>query len=254
MIDGRARKEKVRATSLAGFGMILVGVLAMALAGLGATVAGATQPNPEHKVTLCHRTASRTNPYVKITPDVASVLKKHGHDGHNGPVFSTSLGKHVKWGDIIPPFDYGPGEQYAGKNWTSAGQAILDNGCSVPGTTTTSESTTSTSTTTSTSVPDDTTTTSSIPDDTTTTSVPDDTTTTSTSVPDDTNFGQGPGTPIGGQGTPEQVIPGGVNASAGGGSGTLPVTGSPVVILLGIGAALTASGIGLIARRRHWAR
>jgi LPXTG-motif cell wall-anchored protein len=268
VIDGRARKEQLRATSLAGFAMILAGVLAMALAGFSASVAGATQPNPEHKVTLCHRTASRTNPYVKITPDVASVLKHHGHHGHNGPVFSTSLAKHVKWGDIIPPFDYGPGEQYAGKNWTTAGRAIWDNGCSAPGPTTTSESTTSTSTTTSTSVPGDTTTTStsvpedttttttSVPEDTTTTTttVPGDTTTTSTSVPGDTNFGQGPGTPIGGQGTPEQVIPGGVNASAGGGSGSLPATGSPVFILLGIGAALTASGIGLIARRRHWAR
>jgi LPXTG-motif cell wall-anchored protein len=268
MVDERARKEKVRATSLAGFGMILVGVVAMALAGFGASVAGATQPNPEHKVTLCHRTGSRHNPYVTISPDVASVLHGHGHDGHNGPVFSADLPKHEKWGDIIPPFDYGPGEQYAGKNWTSAGQAIWGNGCNGPGTTTTTcaptsstSTTTSTvpedTTTTSTSVPGDTTTTStSVPGDTTTTStsVPEDTTTTSTSMPDDSNFGQGPGTPIGGQGTPEQVIPGGISASAGGGSGSLPRTGSPVVILLGIGAALTASGVGLIARRRRWAR
>jgi LPXTG-motif cell wall-anchored protein len=274
MVDGRARKEKARATSLAGFGLILVGVLAMVLAGFSASIAGATQPNPEHKVTLCHRTDSRTNPYVIITPDVASVLQTHGHDSHNGPVFSTSLGKHVKWGDIIPPFDFGPGEQYAGQNWTSAGQAILGNGCSLPGTTTTSSTTTSVpeDTTTTTSVPEDTTTTSvpedtttttsvpedttttSVPEDTTTTSVPEDTTTTSTSQPGDTTLGQGPGTPIGGLGTPEQIIPGGVDASAGGGSGTLPVTGSPVVILLGIGAALTASGIGLVVRRRRWAR
>ena len=234
MVVERARKKS--ATSLAGIAMILVGTLTMVL-GVGASVAGATKPNPEHKVTLCHRTASRTNPYVVITVDVASVLKTHGHDSHNGPVFSTTLAKHVKWGDIIPPFDFGPGEQYEGKNWTAAGQAILANGCNLPGTTTTSASTTTTSTT----VPDASTT--STTSTTTSTTGPDDSTTTSTtttSEPTANIVGQGgPGTPIG--------------TDARAGSPTLPRTGSPMMILFSVGLALVASGIGLVVRRRRWA-
>lgn len=239
------------ATSLAGIAMILVGTITMVL-GVGASVAGATKPNPDHKVTLCHRTASRSNPYVKITVDVASVLHAHGHDSHNGPIFSTSLPLHTKWGDIIPPFDFGPGEQYAGKNWTTDGQAILANGCTAPGTTTTSSSSTTTSSTTSTTEPDSsTTTTSSSTTSTTSTTGPDDSTTSSTSTStsgpvSDVTVQGGPGTPIS-----PTVIPGGEDVQAG--SGTLPRTGSPMMILFSAGLALVASGIGLVIRRRRWA-
>ena len=246
------RSRNTTATSLAGIGMILVGVFAIVFAGFGASVAGATKPDPEHKVTLCHRTASRTNPYVTISPDVASVLHAQGHDGHNGPIYSDALPKNTKWGDIIPPFDYGPGEQYAGKNWTSEGQALFSNDCNGP-----NESTTTSSSTTTSTVPGDTTT--SIASTTTTTEPDNGTTTTSTTEPD--NFtgsttstseppvgGQGGSTPTG----PGVVVPCGIDATAG--SGSLPFTGSPVAVLLGIGVALVASGIGLVARRRNWAR
>jgi hypothetical protein len=37
------------------------------------TAAQATQPDPDHKVSICHRTASDTNPYVFITVDEASL-------------------------------------------------------------------------------------------------------------------------------------------------------------------------------------
>ena len=59
--------------------------------------------------------------------------------------------KHTDWGDIIPAFDFGPGEQYDGMN-IPAGQAILDNGCELPveETTTTVEDTTTTEETTTT--------------------------------------------------------------------------------------------------------
>ena len=96
----------------------------------------ATQPNPEHKVTLCHATDSYSHPYVRITVDVASVLH-HGHDGHTGPVFYAAIPKHTKWGDVIPPFDFGPGEKYAGKNWTAVGIALFNNGCAGPSSPTT---------------------------------------------------------------------------------------------------------------------
>jgi hypothetical protein len=98
--------------------------------------AHATQPDPTHKVTLCHATDSYTNPYVEITVDVAAVLNG-GHGNHVGPVFDPTLTSQPKWGDIIPAFDLGPGEQYPGMNLTPDGQAILDAGCQVTTTSTT---------------------------------------------------------------------------------------------------------------------
>lgn len=133
------RRHRVAATVCA----TAVGV-ALVL-GIGAA-ASATSGSP-HQVTLCHATNSATNPYVVITVDVASVLGDKGHGGHTGPVFDPSVDKHDQpaWGDIIPAFDYGPGEQYAGLN-VDAGSGWLDNGCTGPGdTTTTSTSTTTTS-------------------------------------------------------------------------------------------------------------
>src|SRR5215468_2094575 len=88
-------------TGAIGFGTIGLGVL-FVLFGIAPTAANATKPNPEHKVTLCHATDSHSNPYVRITVDVAAVLH-NGHDGHNGPVFYPAIPKHTKWGDIIPP-------------------------------------------------------------------------------------------------------------------------------------------------------
>jgi hypothetical protein len=88
------------------------------------------------KVTLCHRTDSDTNPYVVITVDIASAGEARtaeGHNSHNGPVWSAGLkAAHIKWGDIIPAYTFGS-FSYPGKNLTAAGQAILDNGCKIPG-------------------------------------------------------------------------------------------------------------------------
>jgi len=240
MADGRSRERG--ATSVAGIVMILIGVSAFALAGFGVTAVGATQPNPEHKITLCHRTDSYTNPYVAESVDVASALFE-GHDGHNGPVFFAAIPKGTKWGDIIPAFDFGPGEQYAGKNLTD-GAAILANDCNLPGTTTTT-----------TTQPEETTT-STEPEETTTSTEPEETTTsTTTSVTDVGGTTTGANTvPVGSLGTPsDPSTPGGSNGPAGE-SGTLPFTGSPILMLLGVGAALLASGIGLVVRRRQWAR
>ena len=234
-----ARGPKLGAATFAGIGMILVGMSAMLLGVVGISVAGATQPDPEHQVTLCHATDSYSNPYVAETVDVASPLFE-GHDGHNGPVFYAAIPKGTKWGDIIPAFDFGPGEQYDGKN-VPEGQAILDNDCIAPDAVTTTTSTTQpdqeTTTTTSTTVPEGSTTTAS-----TTTTTVGGTTVTATSEP----------VTVGSLGGTDPSVPGpGVTPTAV--SGTLPFTGSPIVFLFGAGAALVASGIGLVVRRRRWA-
>ena len=75
---------------------------------LSAGTATASQHGDDHKVTLCHRTNSETNPYVVITVDVASVFKNNGHDSHDeGGVYQPGdKARGVRWGDIIPPFSY----------------------------------------------------------------------------------------------------------------------------------------------------
>jgi hypothetical protein len=96
---------------------IVVAMVVLGAVGTGASLASATKPDPDHKVTICHATASRTNPYVVITVDIASIVGDSGH-GHSG----------VNLGDIIPPFDMG-GYVYAGNNWDDTHQAILADGC-----------------------------------------------------------------------------------------------------------------------------
>ena len=44
------------------------------------------------KVTICHATASATNPYVQLEVDDDAIVKPNGHGEHPD--------------DIIPPFDY----------------------------------------------------------------------------------------------------------------------------------------------------
>ena len=86
-------------------------------------------------MTLCHATDSYTNPYVSVTVDFNAVVLG-GHGGHDGPVFDPQV-QGRKWGDIIPAFDFGPGNQYPGMNLDAVGQAILASDCTlVPSTTT----------------------------------------------------------------------------------------------------------------------
>jgi uncharacterized repeat protein (TIGR01451 family) len=121
-----------------------VAALTVAVVPLAAVTAAASQGgSDDHKVTLCHRTNSENNPYVVITIDKAGVFKT-GHDGHDeGGVYQAGdKANGVRWGDIIPAFDYyaspqdekaGTKSQYPGLNNTAEGTAILENGCQVPG-------------------------------------------------------------------------------------------------------------------------
>jgi len=107
-------------------------VLPLAAAGLAACAgiaAAALSQGPgvpllqdrDEKVTICHATASDTNPFVQEQPDHDSIVKESGHDSHPD--------------DIIPPFSYVDGDvtkHYPGKNWDGQGQAIWGNGCNVP--------------------------------------------------------------------------------------------------------------------------
>lgn len=79
---------------------------------------------PDEKVTICHRTNSRTNPYNQQAVAKDSVVE--GHGSHSGPIFGPDVDD---WGDIIPPVTPGLPD---GLNWNAEGQAIWENGCEMP--------------------------------------------------------------------------------------------------------------------------
>lgn len=109
-----------------------------------------------HQITICHATASETNPYVAVHPTKQQIYDDHGH--RTGQ-------ESVHPGDIIPPFAAGShgGQEWGafpGQNWDAQGQATWNNSCQpVPPTTTTVQPTTTTAPTTTTTEPEPTTTT-----------------------------------------------------------------------------------------------
>src|SRR3974390_1051044 len=108
-----------------GFGTVLALGATMTVFGLNAAWASAP---PGHKVPLCHRTDSDSNPYVQITVDVSAAGIHEGHADHTGPIWNATLkASHVKWGDIIPAFTYAE-FSFPGMN-VPAGDAWLANGC-----------------------------------------------------------------------------------------------------------------------------
>ena len=83
------------------------------------------------KVTLCHSTGSNSNPYITNEPDKSGDLSGHADD--IGPIWYPGI--TVTWGDIIPSFNYlcDTGVcNYPGLNWTTEGQAVWNNGCTMP--------------------------------------------------------------------------------------------------------------------------
>ena len=253
-----------------GAGAVLAGSLLLA-AVLVPVRAGATPTPPEHKVTICHRTDSVTNPYTVNTVDISSTDGSLGtgsndHTHHLGALFDFAADPDVayppphngdQWGDIIPPYQYGdtPEESFPGMNWDTAGQAIWQAGCTAPPASTTTTSSTTSSTTTSSTTSTSTTTTAP----TTTTTQPTTTTTPSTSTTEattsttavvptsieatTTTLAMTPTT----QGTQVQgkVIP----------RNALAATGAAVGVLAALGATLVGLGLALMvaSKRRRLA-
>ena len=93
------------------------------------------------KVTICQRTNSVTNPYIKIPVDQSAVDGNLGNDNGQGDHYAEHTGAAFdknttyptphngdQWGDIIPQLP----DVHSGLNWTTAGQAIYNNDCNVP--------------------------------------------------------------------------------------------------------------------------
>lgn len=95
--------------------LALTTVFAVASFLLGRSISSVSAA--KDKVTICHATASSSNPYVTETVDLSSLGDGHGNHGVNP-------------GDIIPPT---AGTDFPnGNNWDATGQGIFNNGCNVP--------------------------------------------------------------------------------------------------------------------------
>jgi LPXTG-motif cell wall-anchored protein len=125
-------------------------LLSLALGSFTSQVAQAAPPANTDNVTICHRTHSVTNPYVRITVDKRSVgnaNSKHGggaHDDWATSLYQTKPNPNVydpsktypandkKWGDIIAFTDVsgnpltGSAANVAGLNNTGIGAAIFN--------------------------------------------------------------------------------------------------------------------------------
>jgi uncharacterized repeat protein (TIGR01451 family) len=144
---------KAQRSLTASRSLVFVSLMALAVALLvGIRPALATQPDSsgEHKVTICHRTNSVTNPYTVNPVDYSSVdgglVHDNGngdHTNHQGPVFDWENPPGPphngdQWGDIIPPFSWEgdanhAGGTFPGLNWTDEGRAIYNDGkCNGP--------------------------------------------------------------------------------------------------------------------------
>jgi hypothetical protein len=136
-LEGAGKPKEKHVASIIPGRMARPLVLVAALAALALSLAFVVRPaaaGGADKVTICHRTASDTNPYVKITVDIDAADGDLGNDKgqgdhykeHVGPVWELGLkAAHIEWGDIIPPID----GIHDGLNWTAEGQEIYENDC-----------------------------------------------------------------------------------------------------------------------------
>ena len=121
--------------------IFVVGALTLVstIGGVVAANNAVSDPAPGQNLTICHRTNSNTNPYVIESPNINATGLHGGHITHTGPIWDPTLkSKHIKWGDIIPAFDYtdkgGITQHFPGLNDDAEGAQILANGCNIPNT------------------------------------------------------------------------------------------------------------------------
>ncbi len=98
-----------------------------ALAAIG-LIGPADAGGRHHAITICHRTNSRTKPYVRVTVDAAST-EFAGHERHIGSIWSPARADQSMWGDIIPPTTDDHARSVTPLNWHAGGQALWNNGC-----------------------------------------------------------------------------------------------------------------------------
>lgn len=122
-----ARSRRILRQPTASRSAALLGVVA-GLVALGWFTALPGSAATQDKVTLCHRTASLSNPFTQITDSINAVVGPAGHSSHTGPLFP-----QPGWGDIIPPFDYvnaqGQPAHFPGLNWHGNGIDVWEAGC-----------------------------------------------------------------------------------------------------------------------------
>ncbi|MDP2292385.1 MAG: LPXTG cell wall anchor domain-containing protein [Actinomycetota bacterium] len=221
------------------------------------------------KVMICHATnaATDTNPYnyIEVPYDAVDGWGQNDHSHHVGDVavwYPGAKADGKTWGDIIPPI---PWVIPFGLNWTTAGQAMWNNECVPPVTTTTTQPpTTTTEPPTTTTEPPTTTTeppTTTTEPPTTTTEPPTTTTeavTTTTEAVTTTSWESG---------GPTTTLPATTTSLASGGptttvtsttalgdqGGTLPTTGASTSPILLLGALTMLGGLTIMALGRRTA-
>jgi hypothetical protein len=106
----------------------VLGAVALATASWGVTTGIASAASDRETITICHASASNTNPYITENP--AKDGDVSGHADHTGPIWFDGI--TVTWGDIIPAFTF-DGGSFPGLNADALGLAILANGCNPVG-------------------------------------------------------------------------------------------------------------------------
>lgn len=96
--------------------------IVLAVLGVSTSAGAAGKVVNDHQVTVCHATASDSNPYSVTYPAKWQITAPNGHGWDER--------------DVIPPFEAGSKgnktwAQFDGLNWDEAGQALWNDGCAV---------------------------------------------------------------------------------------------------------------------------